>query len=72
MQEKILEFIFKQGFSIFILVIAIWWFNGKYEDRDQELKQCQDARVTTLTTVVEDNTKSNYELINYLKSQHDE
>ena len=71
-QEKAINVIMKQGFSVIILVAAIWWFNGKYQERDLELKECNEARIEVLKTVVRENTKSNYELINYLKSHRND
>jgi hypothetical protein len=53
----------KQGFALFLLCVAVWYFyteKGRNEERMEHMQQridkCTQDQITTLTNVVENNT----------------
>lgn len=56
--DFILESLKKQGFNVVILCIAIWWFNQKYEEQQEQINSLNTYIRTEFKNVVERNTEA--------------
>lgn len=54
--ETLFEWIKQQGFSIFILCCAIYWFNRKYDAQQEQINNLNLYIRTEFKQVVEKNT----------------
>jgi hypothetical protein len=56
--EIILEFIKKQGFSIFLLCAAIWWFNKQYDRQQLQIDGLNNYIKIEFKNTLEKNTEA--------------
>lgn len=56
--DNILEYIKQQGFSIFILCCAIYWFNAKHNANEKRIDELNVYIRTEFKTVIEKNTEA--------------
>ncbi len=56
--DSIFEYIKQQGFSIFILCCAIYWFNRKYDAQQEQINNLNLYIRTEFKQVVEKNTEA--------------
>lgn len=54
--DFILETLKKQGFSIVLLCVGLWWFNRQYDELRNEVKILNVVIRTELKTALEQNT----------------
>jgi hypothetical protein len=56
--DNLFEYLKKQGFSIFILCCAIYWFNKKYDASEKKYDELNVYVRTELKQTIDNNTKA--------------
>jgi hypothetical protein len=56
--EIFLDFIKKQGFSVFLLCAAVWWFNKQYDRQQTQINGLNDYIKIEFKNTLEKNTEA--------------